>query len=81
MATIINAKPNKEGKVIVRLFRDEYDVTDQLVNGIAFLEVYGKEFEVHAEVKKPAAKTVKVKQAKVKAEKVEVGFIESPDKD
>lgn len=80
MAEIIKAKYNSEGKVIVRVFKDDYDVTKNIKDGIATLNVYGRSFEIHVAPTK-TAKKVKVKQAKVKAEKVDVGFIETPNKD
>lgn len=91
MAQIIKAKPNKDGKVVVRIFRDNYDVTDKLIDGKAFLEIYGQQFQIEAELPKPAAKkpaakkttkkNIKVKQAKAKTERVAVEFIESPKED
>ena len=84
MATIIKAKKDKDGRVVVRLFRNDYDVTDKLVNGIATLELYGGLYEIHAEqpaAKKeaPKGKKVAVKKAKDNSGEVSVGFIESPD--
>ncbi len=77
MAEIIKAKANKEGKVIVKLYGNDFDLTDKFKNGVAKLKAYGTEYEVQLK----EAKKIAVKASKSKAEKVEVGYIESPDED
>ncbi len=78
MAETINAKANSDGKVIVKLFGMDYDLTDKFIDGVAKLTLYGTDFEVHH---KEALKKVVVKEKKCKAQKVDVGFIETPNKD
>lgn len=81
MAEIIKTAPNQDGKVIVRIFHDDYDVTDRIVNGEARLEIYGKVFLIRIpkqKAKKPTKK-IKVKKAKDNGLSLDVSFIESPE--
>ena len=77
MAEIIKAKADKEGKVIVRLYGENFDLTGKFKNGVAKLRAFGADYEVQC--KEP--KKVEVKAPKSKGQKVDVGFIETPDKD
>ncbi len=77
MPEIIKAKPNKDGKVIVKLFGQEYDVTKKLKDGVVTLNLYGTDYEIRCSTEKK----IKVKQAKSEVEEVEIGYVESPKKD
>ncbi len=77
MAEIINAKANSDGKVIVKLFGNEFDLTHKFKDGIARLTIYGTDYEIHCK----EAKKVIVKAKKSKGQKVDVGFIETPKED
>ena len=77
MAEIIKAKANKEGKVIVRLYGNDFDLTGKFKNGVAKLRAFGTDYEVQCK----ESKKVEVKAPKTKEQKVDVGFIETPAKD
>lgn len=78
MAEIIRAKPNEDGKVVIKLFKNDIDVTKFVKDGVALVSLYGKDYEVRVASEK---KTIKVKKAKDNGKQVDVGFIESPDED
>ena len=80
MAEIIKAKADADGKIIVKLFGTEYDVTKKLKDGIATLSVYGNNYEIHAEQPKKPAKKIAVKKTKDNGAEVDVAFIETPTK-
>lgn len=46
MAEIINTKTDTNGRVIVYIFKKAYDVTDDIENGKAYLNIYGKDYKV-----------------------------------
>ena len=77
MAEIIKAKADKNGKVIVRLYGKDFDLTNKFKDGIARLTIYGTNYEVYCK----EAKKVVVKAKKSKEQKVDVGFIEAPKED
>lgn len=77
MAKIINAKANDDGKVIVEIFKEKYDVTKKLKDGKAHLSLYGVDYEIHALPGKEAKK-IAVKKSKDNGAEVNVGFIETP---
>lgn len=76
MAEIIKANTNKDGKVIVKLYGAEIDVTDKVKDGVAKFRKFGADYEVQV---KPAKK-IKVKAEEAKAEPVDVDYIETPIK-
>lgn len=78
---IIKAKENEEGKVIVRLYGQDIDVTSKIKDGKAEITLYGQEYEILANTgaKKTAPKKIKV-AGKSKAEKPEIKFIKLPIK-
>ena len=77
MAEVIKAKANKDGKVIVKLYGQDFDLTDKFKNGVATFKAFGPDYEVQLK----EAKKVVVKTPKSKEQKVDVGFIETPAKD
>lgn len=77
MAEIINAKANDDGKVIVEIFKQKYDVTKKLEDGKAYLSLYGVDYEIHALPGKKAKK-IAIKKSKDNGAEVNVGFIETP---
>lgn len=78
---IIKAKENEEGKVIVRLYGQDIDVTSKIKDGKAEITLYGQEYEILANTgaKKATPKKIKV-AGKSKAEKPEIKFIKLPIK-
>lgn len=46
MVEIINAKSDNDGRVLVRIHKKPYDVTDKVKDGEANLNIYGKEYKV-----------------------------------
>ena len=46
MVEIINAKSDNNGRIKVRILKNEYDVTDKVEDGEAKLSIYGKEYKV-----------------------------------
>lgn len=74
MVNIINAKPNADGKVVVKIFKQDYDVTKKLKDGVARLNIYGADYEIR--VKTP--RKIAVKGKKDNGAEVNVGFIETP---
>jgi len=77
MAEVIKAKANKDGKVIVKLYGQDFDLTDKFKNGVATFKAFGTDYEVQLK----EAKKVAVKAPKSKEQKVDVGFIETPKED
>lgn len=62
---IITTKRDEDGKVIVKLYGKSYDVTNQVLDGFAYLYVFGEEYEIRVEdgsttVKKKPSRKVKV---------------------
>lgn len=49
MIEIINAKSDNNGRVKVRIYKHEYDVTEKIKNGEASLNIYGKEYKVRVQ--------------------------------
>ena len=49
MIEIINVESNNNGRVVVRIYRKDYDVTDKVRNGEAKLNIYGKEYKVRVQ--------------------------------
>ena len=49
MVEIINANSDNNGRIRVRILKDEYDVTDKVENGEAKLNIYGKEYKVRVQ--------------------------------
>lgn len=86
---IIKASENEEGKVVIRLYGQEYDITSKVKDGTAKIKLYGQEYEVAVATKKPKvakkqpakkpAKKIKVVQ-KSKTEKLGLKFIKTPIK-
>ena len=78
---IIKAKANEEGKVIIRLYGQDIDVTSKIKDGKAEITLYGQEYEILANIgtKKATPKKIKV-TGKSKAEKPEIKFIKLPIK-
>lgn len=76
-ATIIKAKENKDGKVIVSILGTDYDATKKLKDGIARLSIFGKDYEIHAKKKETAkkSKTIKVVDKSSKATSPTIEFI------
>lgn len=80
---IIKAKENEEGKVIVRLYGQDIDVTSKIKDGKAEITLYGQEYEILANTgdKKKASAPKKIKvTGKSKTEKPEIKFIKLPIK-
>lgn len=77
MAETLKAKYNEDGKITVTIFKNEIDITKEFKDGVAHLNLYGKDYVVHA----PKAKKISVKKAKDNGKEVDVGFIESPEED
>ncbi len=77
MAEVIKAKANKDGKVIVKLYVQDFYLTDKVKNGVATFKAFGTDYEVQLK----EAKKIAVKASKNKEQKVDVGFIETPAKD
>lgn len=70
----------KDGKVVVKLFGQEYDITKKVKDGVANICLYGQEYEVQVTPeKKKAVKKIKV-TGKSKVEKPEIKFIKMPIK-
>ncbi len=46
MIEIIEAKPNNNGRIVVKIHRQEYDVTDKIRNGKAMMNIYGKDYKI-----------------------------------
>lgn len=67
------------GKVIVKLYGQEHDITKKVKDGIANITLYGQEYEVHVAGAKKPAKKIKVTD-KSKVEKPEIKFIKLPIK-
>lgn len=78
MAETLKAKYNEDGKITVTIFKNEIDITDKIKDGVAHLNLYGKDYEVRAPKQ---TKKISVKKAKDNGKEVDVGFIESPDED
>ena len=80
---IIKAKANEEGKVIIRLYGQDIDVTSKIKDGKAEVKLFGQEYEILANTgdkkKSSAPKKIKV-TGKSKAEKPEIKFIKLPIK-
>lgn len=49
MVEIINAKSDNNGRVVVHIHRKPYDVTDKVKDGVANLNIYGKEYKVRVQ--------------------------------
>ena len=49
MVEIINAKSDNDGRVVVHLFKKDTDVTEQVKDGEADINVYGKEYKVRVQ--------------------------------
>lgn len=65
MIEVIEAKPNNNGRVIVNIHRQEYDVTDKLRNGKAMMNIYGKNYKIRVNQGKDingVSKTRRVKE-------------------
>ena len=77
MAEVIKAKANKDGKVIVKLYGQDFDLTDKFKNGVATFKAFSTDYEVQLK----EAKKIAVKASKSKEQKVDVGFIETPKED
>lgn len=67
-----------DGKVIIRLYGQEHDITKKVKDGVANVTLYGQEYEVRVNAKKPAKK-IKV-AGRSKTEKPEIKFIKLPIK-
>ncbi len=67
------------GKVIVKLYGQEHDITKKVKDGKATITLYGQEYEVHVAGAKKPAKKIKV-TGKSKVEKPEIKFIKLPIK-
>jgi len=52
----IKATPNKDGRVIVKLYGKDHDVTELVDNGVAILKAFGKKFTIEVKNKR-ASKT------------------------
>jgi hypothetical protein len=49
MIEIINTKSDNDGRVLVHIHKEPYDVTDKVKDGEASLNIYGKEYKVHVQ--------------------------------
>ena len=49
MVEIINAKSDNDGRVVVHIHKNPYDVTDKVKEGEANLNIYGKEYKVRVQ--------------------------------
>lgn len=54
----ISIKPNEDGKVIVRLYGQDFDLTDEVKNGEAQLHAFGKDYLISVKGKKTEQKEV-----------------------
>lgn len=52
MVEIINAKSDNDGRVVVHIHTKPYDVTDKVKDGLANLNIYGKEYKVRVQDRK-----------------------------
>lgn len=52
MIEIIEAKPNNNGRVVVKIHKQEYDVTDKIRNGRAIMNIYGKDYKIRVNQRK-----------------------------
>ena len=46
MIEIINTKSDNNGRVVVHIHKEPYDVTDKVKDGETKLNIYGKEYKV-----------------------------------
>ena len=70
---IIKAKENEEGKVIVRLYGQDIDVTSKIKDGKAEIMLYGQEYEILANTgdkKKPSAPKKILARAKLRSRRL-----------
>ena len=81
---IIKATRNNQGKVIIRLFNQDIDVTKKVKDGVAVCCLYGTTYRVIvAEPKKTVAKSKKKPAKKIKVQgksetyEPEIKFIET----
>ncbi|MDO4979166.1 MAG: hypothetical protein Q4E47_03380 [Candidatus Saccharibacteria bacterium] len=74
MVEIIKTKPNEDGRVVVRLFGQDIDVTGKVKKGMATVTMYGTTYEIHALQPKAVKSTTK----KVKVADTTPKFIETP---
>ena len=49
MVEIINTKSDNDGRVVVHVHKKPYDVTDQVKDGEASLNIYGKDYKVRVQ--------------------------------
>ena len=49
MVEIINTKSDNNGRVVVHIHENPYDVTDRVKDGEANLNIYGKEYKVRVQ--------------------------------
>ncbi len=77
---IIKVSRNKDGKVIVKLYGQEHDITGAIKDGKAEVVLYGQKYEVtvSGEVMKAKQPAKKKKVAKDNTKDNEIGFIETP---
>ena len=79
MPNIIKAK-EIDGRVVIKLYGQEHDITKKVKDGIANITLYGQEYEVHVTgEKKKVAKKIKVTD-KSKVSKPQIKFIKTPIK-
>ena len=62
------------GKVIVKLYGQEHDITKKVKDGKATITLYGQEYEVHVAGAKKPAKKIKVTGKKLKALHLRIFF-------
>ena len=83
---IIKVNENENGKVIIRLYGQEHDITSRIKDGKAEVRLYGQDYEVVVANKKPKAKQTAKKSKKIEVEdkseieKVGLKFIKTPIK-
>lgn len=64
MIEIIEAKPNNNGRVVVKIHKQEYDVTDKVRNGRAIMNIYGKDYKIRVNQRKDINGVSKARRSK-----------------